>query len=515
MGSPRQISARLRPFDHFRPGYKIRSKLTDYRIIRQLTKTDSYRLFLGTTSTGSLRAIKLFHPESMDPIDEKYKSEIGVLRDLRGTSGLPLFYEAGVHSARISQKKVQFPFYVSDFGYGRSLDKFEIPENIKPRFMLDILYQVARTLYDVHNKSFLHLGVTRENILQKWSGETYLMGFSNSVPKSTVRNFDYPLKDIAYTAPEQVLPKGVIDVRTDIYKLGITIAAIFHHDGFTPENPHEPFSRFKFEHNFEPGFSREHCGSHPLLNKLEDIVRKMTRTSKDQRYQSMKQVLEETDPLYQKFPVPRQLVQLGLEEFLTDALDPILSEKGFAKLVREKYGIIVVEQGTFDQVKDPSSYHSKCTSESFRPPVKGTIRWKLGRSRTADIVLLDMLNIKTSKENISREQAEIVYDHKKDEYSLTNLSSNGTYLCNSGIFSADDQTSFELLGDMGQSSELVSGAVFRCGKILWEFFTPEDVRGFILENQTDVEDSNETHIFKTRPFPKPKNLQLDDSSVVL
>jgi hypothetical protein len=453
-------------------------------------------VYLATTGNGELRAVKIFSPHQANGLElDSFNEKINFMPKLVGVSGLPRFYGGGTHVA--GKDKHHYPFYITDFISGNVID--DLKPNLSDRLTLcvRIAYHCAHTLIGLEEKQITHLGISPRKLMETYEGNIIVVGLSNCVINNTPTLDRLRVMDTAYMTPEQILKKP-IDHRTAMYALGVTIASIMHQEDNTPPRPYDTQGMLDRTKNFEPGFARLFVGKNRSANALEEIVKKMTREDKDDRYPSMQDIIDHVRPLYRSITRRQYHVSLDLAQLVTDALDRHIPDESFATLVKRKYGIIVVPQGTFDAVKtDPQSYASKTSPDLFLPPCAGQTEWVLGRSkRNANIALLEGLSGNSkAKDRISRVHA-LIEKRSDGSYVISNKSRNGT-----GLQKA--RGGFDILHDESDVRILESNQLIKIGQEVWEFYTPHELRGFISEREASVsarlrilEDSAETQVMR-------------------
>ncbi|MDP7036080.1 MAG: serine/threonine-protein kinase [Planctomycetota bacterium] len=113
-----------------------------------------------------------------------------------------------------------------------------------------IILQIARGLSHAHHQGFIHRDVKPANILVSEEGEVKLadLGLMKTIPDRLLpRHEDTALTQQgsimgtpSYMSPEQARGSSLIDARTDIYSLGITLYYLLAgHPPFTGKNAHE------------------------------------------------------------------------------------------------------------------------------------------------------------------------------------------------------------------------------------------------------------------------------------
>jgi len=87
-----------------------------------------------------------------------------------------------------------------------------------------LIAEVTESVQFAHNKGFIHRDLKPDNILLNENGEPVLADFGIAVTECELqRDIVTSVGTLAYMAPEQLQPDGQIDVRTDVYALGVVL----------------------------------------------------------------------------------------------------------------------------------------------------------------------------------------------------------------------------------------------------------------------------------------------------
>ncbi|WP_372367903.1 protein kinase [Candidatus Uabimicrobium sp. HlEnr_7] len=187
-------------------------------------------------------------------------------------------------------RKNEFCFFVMEYVDGVSLheklknsgDKLPISEGI------DIITQVTKSLEHASARGFVHRDIKPENILIKKDGIVKLcdLGLAERIDDTRKKEQDFGTP--AFMSPEQIRSEPNIDIRSDIYSLGITFYRTL-------------FGKIPFQ-----GSSREIMAKH-LTEKIKfpqdsvserekraiEIIDKMTAKEKNNRYQDPAELIKD------------------------------------------------------------------------------------------------------------------------------------------------------------------------------------------------------------------------------
>ncbi len=186
------------------PRYQIRATL------KQSAENSVYRVF--DVSNGRDEAIKILRQEVADPQQLlRFKTEFRTLASLEHASVIR------VHDFGILQDR--FPYFTMEFFAGRRITEFFDGQNWAALY--DVILQIASGLHHIHGLGIVHLDLKPSNILVSDDGQAKIMDFGLAIESRQV--FDRQIRGtLQYMAPE-VLKQDRIDLRADLYALGMTL----------------------------------------------------------------------------------------------------------------------------------------------------------------------------------------------------------------------------------------------------------------------------------------------------
>src|SRR2546430_14283276 len=189
------------------------------------------------------------------------------------------------------------PFIATEFIDGQTLREHTAKAVIKLEEALDVAAQVASALAAAHAAGIVHRDIKPENIMIRHDGFVKVLDFglvkltdkrATDSEASTLVNTDagVVMGTARYMSPEQARGKKV-DARTDIWSLGVvTYEMVTGHAPFEGGTPSDVLSLILQR---EPAPLVSYSPEVPT--ELERIVRKALRKDKEERYQTIKDLL--------------------------------------------------------------------------------------------------------------------------------------------------------------------------------------------------------------------------------
>jgi eukaryotic-like serine/threonine-protein kinase len=214
-------------------------------------------------------------------------------------------------------------FIASEYVEGKTLRGIINESRLSLSELLDISIQIAGALSTAHNARLIHRDIKPENVMIRPDGYVKILDFGLAKliqPKQAIIGFEAEsaiqnetakgliMGTVNYMSPEQAKGEKV-DERTDIFSFGAVIYEMIA--GRTPFAGNSMSETFANLINQEPQSLSRFAANVP--DELQRIVSRMLSKNKDERYQTMKEVLTDLKGLLEKlrsqgklehFPVP-------------------------------------------------------------------------------------------------------------------------------------------------------------------------------------------------------------------
>jgi eukaryotic-like serine/threonine-protein kinase len=206
-------------------------------------------------------------------------------------------------------------FIVMQYVEGDTLAKVLQRKPLDLRESLDIAAQVADALGAAHSQGIIHRDIKPQNIMITPAGQVKVLDFglakvvrerslleSSADTESLLTEPGTVMGTIPYMSPEQVRGES-LDTRTDIFSFGAALyEMVCGHAPFAAESPAATFSSILTRD--PPPLARY---SREVPAELERIVAKALRKNRDERYQTIKDLLLDLKALKQELEFTSKL----------------------------------------------------------------------------------------------------------------------------------------------------------------------------------------------------------------
>jgi len=189
-------------------------------------------------------------------------------------------------------------FIIMEYLRGDSLkDMIAHLRAIPPKLAAKFLVQICAALAYAHQCGIIHRDINPSNIIVQPNDHIKILDFGLACPPGT-EDFSSPGTPF-YMAPEQI-DSGPVDMRTDIYALGVTAYEMVTGRRPFPEDDVKALLDLHLTRDIgDPG----HIVA-DIPPPLRQFILKSARCDPDQRYQDMNQAMAELRPLVQDFRLP-------------------------------------------------------------------------------------------------------------------------------------------------------------------------------------------------------------------
>ncbi len=270
----------------------IGALLGDYRILAKLGEGGMGVVYLAEdVRLGRQVALKTLSPEfARDP--ERRKR---FLTEARAAAALSHPSVAAVYEL---EERGDDVFIIFEYVEGRTLRTLVTTHGVPLSQLLKIATQVASALEAAHAKGIVHRDLKPENVMLGSSGEVKVLDFGLARfdsgvfgGGSTTQSFGLTqagtvMGTVGYMSPEQLEGKPT-DFRSDVFSFGVLLYELA--SGTHPFAGETPASTIANVMAQEPPPLTATNALHP--QELERIVRKCMRKSRDERYQSTRELL--------------------------------------------------------------------------------------------------------------------------------------------------------------------------------------------------------------------------------
>jgi serine/threonine-protein kinase len=276
------------------------------------------------------------------------------------------FYKEGKAAARLAHNNVvqaidvgttpdNLHYFVMEYVEGKTLYDIMQPPPVgdgKTTFSeaeaLDITMQIADALMHAHERGLIHRDVKPKNILLTAQGVAKLtdLGLARATEDKAAaeseagKAYGTPY----YISPEQIRGDVDIDHRADIYSLGATM---YHLVTGKPPFDGETPSAVMHKHLKTPLTPPDHLNT-ALSAGISEIIEVAMAKNRDERYQSMKDMLEDLEavkngeaPIHARREVPLESLSKIEEHAQTVDIDPT-PQSSWATLFGNPKGLTIL-----------------------------------------------------------------------------------------------------------------------------------------------------------------------------
>jgi serine/threonine protein kinase len=244
-----------------------------YKILNKLESGGQSDVYLAERNDGVYRekvVIKFISSKNQyEVLYQQFLSEMQLLADLKHPGVVPIIdgsIKKGKHGEAL-------PWIVLEHIDGQHIDDYCRNQNLSLHEIIHLVIKICDTLVFIHQHDVLHKDLKPSNILVKTiNGKPYPVLIDFGIAQDKNNNDALTFATLGYSSPEQVNQK-TIDVRADIYSLGVILAQLLSADNFDLKQFHENKRSFLKVSN--------------IPKELQQIINECVRENPNKRYISI------------------------------------------------------------------------------------------------------------------------------------------------------------------------------------------------------------------------------------
>ncbi|MBL8916917.1 MAG: serine/threonine protein kinase [Archangium sp.] len=203
------------------------TQLGEYEVLEKLGSGGMGSVYRARQKTPDrVVALKTLHPWLVSPAAlERFRFEAQALASLTHP-GIPPVYAVGQHEGIV--------YFAMELVEGEPLTTFAKSRALDLRARVELLANVAEAVHHAHLRGFVHRDLKPDNVRVTNDGTPKVLdfGIAAGLGQRRAEVAGTP----AYMAPEQFDPQAGVDVRTDVYALGVMLFELL--TGQKPIVPH-------------------------------------------------------------------------------------------------------------------------------------------------------------------------------------------------------------------------------------------------------------------------------------
>lgn len=200
------------------------------------------------------------------------------------------------------------PFFIMEFIEGQPLDRYCAKQHFDVRARLKLFTTICAAIQYAHQRAVIHRDLKPGNILVTHDGQPKVLDFGIArVTDPNLRLTDLsteagrPIGTPAYMSPEQAIGDPLLDVRSDVYALGVICYELL-----TGRLPHDLKNRSipeRLRIITEQTPTPLRSVSPTLSSDLETIVSKAIEKDRDRRYPSVAELKDDVERFLSDKPI--------------------------------------------------------------------------------------------------------------------------------------------------------------------------------------------------------------------
>lgn len=237
---------------------------------------------IGQGGMGTVYLVKDLQDQSVWALKEQMITDINRKLLISEAELLGKLTHPSLPKLRYRKEKDGYLYLVMDYVDGYTLeDLIKSGQKTDEKTIINWFIQISRVLEYLHGLEtpVVYRDFKPSNIMIEQSGNVKIIDFGIAQEYNGEKaNVEIAALTRGYAAPEQYDSRYHLDVRTDIYSLGVTM-----HYLVTGKDPNKPPFHFRPVRKLAPGASRA----------IEKILKKCLQPSPDKRYGNVSQLLED------------------------------------------------------------------------------------------------------------------------------------------------------------------------------------------------------------------------------
>jgi serine/threonine protein kinase len=198
-----------------------------YRLYDQLGVGGSAAVFLARDSgTGRISVVKIIHPHLIESkFIARFLREIKVLQQVHSRNIVEI-YDYGLNH---TQEDLPAPVSFIAMEYVEGLTLASIVErlgSISESNTIALATQIAQALTELHLLGVVHRDIKSQNIMITADNIAKIIDFgvAKNLGEKTITGTDVFAGTLSYASPEQLKDSRNVDIRSDLYSLGVVMA---------------------------------------------------------------------------------------------------------------------------------------------------------------------------------------------------------------------------------------------------------------------------------------------------
>ena len=189
-------------------------------------------------------------------------------------------------------------FMVTEFIRGKSLREYLLKTPIQEESAVVIAYELSKAFIYMNEMNVIHRDVKPDNILIADNESVILVdfGLAKEEGQQTISMKDELFGTPQYLSPEYINGASDVDIKTDIYSLGITL--FYAVSGDLPFNSKKPMEVIRMQLTQEPPLLKDVLQD--ISDEFSDTVSKMLIKERDKRC-SLEEMKAAFDKMYLRY----------------------------------------------------------------------------------------------------------------------------------------------------------------------------------------------------------------------